>query len=296
MSQPKTPMQIGILSAPDSFYARDLARATAALRNPPTLVPMTFDQMHASLGSPDQLEQPQAVVVRSMPLGTLEQVIFRMDCLAGWQDDGLAIVNPPKSLETAIDKWLTLQRLSHRGICVPATVACQTRDMALQAFRDFGSDVVVKPIFGGEGRGIVRIQDEQIAWRVFGALQQAGQVLYVQEFVEHFGYDIRVLKIGDKLHSVRRQASGNWLTNVSMGSRAIPHELSDQQREMAQHAAEIIGGSVLGIDLLPAVDGRLLALEVNAVPGWKATASALDIDISAAVLQHVCQLATEVQN
>lgn len=295
MSPPKNPMQIGVLSAANSFYARDLARAAASLDAPPVLVPMSFSEMHAGLGGPKQPEQPLAVIVRSMPLGTLEQVIFRMDCLAAWQDNGVAIVNPPKSLETAIDKWLTLQRLARGGICVPATVACQTRDTAMQAFRDLGGDVVVKPIFGGEGRGIVRVQDEQVAWRVFGTLQQVGQVLYIQEFVEHFGYDIRVLKIGDRLHSVRRQANGNWLTNVSMGSRAVPHELSDKQREMAEQAATTVGGSVLGIDLLPAIDGRLLALEVNAVPGWKATAPALDIDISAAVLEHVCQLAAQNQ-
>lgn len=298
MTAKHSQLQIGVLSAPESFYARELRRAAEEMRDRTCIHQLSFADMQASLGTTGVNQaladstKLDAVIVRSMPLGSLEQVIFRMDCLAAWQDEGIEIVNPPKALETAIDKWLTLQRLAHHSIAVPATVACQSRDVAMQAFETLGSDVVVKPIFGGEGRGIVRIQDPQIAWRVFGTLQQTGQVLYVQQFVEHLGYDIRVLRVGNLLHCVRRHAQGTWLTNVSMGSQAVPHDLSDQQKEMAEKAAAVIGGSVLGIDLLPAADGRLFVLEVNAVPGWKATARALGRDISVDVLKHVCDLAS----
>ncbi len=120
-------------------------------------------------------------------------------------------------------------------------------------------------------------------------------MLYVQEFIEHLGYDIRVLKIGDSLHCIHRRASGTWLTNVSLGSQAVAAELTSQQRAIAERVAAIIGGSVLGIDLLPTRDGRLLILEVNAVPGWKASARALQRDLSAEVLEHVCDSAQRRQ-
>lgn len=301
MTAKRSQLQIGVLSAPDSFYARELRRAAEENNDGPLIQQLNFADMQAGLGTSKEnrflasVPKLDAVIVRSMPLGSLEQVIFRMDCLAAWQDAGIEIVNPPKALETAIDKWLTLQRLAHHNIAVPATITCQSRDVAMQAFETLGGDVVVKPIFGGEGRGIVRVQDPQIAWRVFGTLQQTGQVLYVQEFIEHFGYDIRVLKIGDSLHCIHRRASGTWLTNVSLGSQAVAAELTSQQRAIADRVAAIIGGSVLGIDLLPTRDGRLLVLEVNAVPGWKASARALDRDLSAEVLEHVCDSALRRQ-
>lgn len=156
------------------------------------------------------------------------------------------------------------------------------------AFERFGGDVLVKPLFGGEGRGIVRVTDPDMAWRVFGSLQQLGSVIYVQQFMAHLGYDIRVLMIGDRLLSIKRRApEGAWRTNISQGSVAEAHLLTDDQEQLARAAARSTGGSLLGIDLLPARDGRTVVLEVNAVPGWKGTAAALGIDVAAYVIEHL---------
>lgn len=309
-------VRIGVLGSRDSWYTRDLARAAATLPSDTTLQWLNFAELEVSLcqknvlgvqtnaialgksASPEQspsriecLDQLKAVLVRSMPLGSLEQVIFRMDCLQALGGAGVAVINPPRSLETAIDKWLTQHRLHLAEILTPPTIVCQTRDAALAAFEQLGGDVLIKPLFGGEGRGILRIQDADMAWRACGTLQQLGQVMYVQQFLDHFGYDIRVLFIGSKMFSIKRVArDGAWRTNLSQGSRAEPHVLDDQQRDVAQRSAAAVGGTVLGVDLLPLRDGRLMVLEVNAVPGWKGLAAALDIDIAREVLLHTTRL------
>lgn len=295
--------RIGVLAAPDSPYLVDLQRAARASAQPLELRLLRFTDLQSriELATAAQLAEPatggvavadvEAVIVRGMPLGSLEQVIFRMDCLQVWESRGVPVVNPPRSLETAIDKWLTLHRLRQAGLAVPATIACQTRAVAMEAFETLGGDVVVKPLFGGEGRGIVRLQDADMAWRVFGTLQQLGQVLYVQQFRPHFGYDIRVLFVGQRMFSIKRKAAGDaWRTNLARGSLAEPHALSETESELALRAAAAIGGSILGVDLLPCRDGRLLVLEVNAVPGWRGLARALRVDIAAEVLTHVCGL------
>jgi tetrahydromethanopterin:alpha-L-glutamate ligase len=41
------------------------------------------------------------------------------------------------------------------------------------------------------------------------------------------------------------------------------------------------------VDLLPAADGRLLVLEVNAVPGWRGLAEATGRDIADEVAAHL---------
>jgi RimK family alpha-L-glutamate ligase len=237
------------------------------------------------------LQDLDAIIVRAMPLGSLEHVIFRMDCLHAMESAGLAVINPPKSLEIAIDKWLTLHRLHLSGVPTPPTIVCQTRDSALAAFEQLGGDVLVKPIFGGEGRGILRVNDPDTAWRVFGTLQQIGQVHYVQQFLDHFGYDIRILVVGSKLYSIKRFGQqGHWRTNLSQGGFAESHVLTDQERDLALASANAIGGSLLGIDLLPLRDGRLVVLEVNAVPGWKGLAQALQVDIASEVLAHIVEM------
>ena len=228
------------------------------------------------------------LIVRTMPLGSLEQVIFRMDALQAVEHAGVPILNPPRTLEIAIDKWLTLERLARAGVATPPTVACQSRATAMEAFEKFGRDVVIKPLFGGEGRGLVRVCDADMAWRVLGTLQQLGNVIYVQQFLPHFGYDIRVLIIGQRLLSVKRWAAvGGWRTNLSQGCRAEAHELSDSEERLARLAAQVSGGSLLGIDLLPTRAGQTVILEVNAVPGWKGTAAALGVNVADLVIEHL---------
>ena len=127
-----------------------------------------------------------------------------------------------------------------------------------------------------------------MAWRMFGTLQQLGQVIYVQQFIEHFGYDIRVLCVGEKLYAIRRVAAdGQWRTNISQGSQAEPMQLTSAMEELAVRSRDAVGGTLLGVDLLPARDGRLFILEVNAVPGWKGVAQALQVDIAKEFLQVV---------
>ncbi len=297
-------MHIGILGTPDNPYVMELQRAACEHFPELTTEVLKFGDLQVGIGSaPAQCAAPlsqdglgnressvvcDALIVRSMPIGSLEQVIFRMDCLQTWQSRGVPVHNPPRSLEIAIDKWLCLQRLAEVDVPVPETICCQTRSAAMQAFEVLGGDVLVKPLFGGEGRGILRADSKDLAWRMFGTLQQLGQVLYVQQFVEHLGYDIRVLFVGDQQFAIRRQAAaGEWRTNISQGSYAQPHHLTRPQQELAQRSREAVGGGLLGVDLLPARDGRLFVLEVNAVPGWRGLARALEVDVAKAFLGWV---------
>jgi tetrahydromethanopterin:alpha-L-glutamate ligase len=302
-------MHIGILGAPDNHYVLDLQRAAQQFYPQLQLHFLRWGDLQVGIGT-QQVEQAaplvpaaaksarqviaaasaelDALVVRAMPMGSLEQVIFRMDCLQTWIVRGVAIHNPPRSLEVAIDKWLCLQRLSEVGVPVPPTICCQTRVAAMEAFETLGGDVLVKPLFGGEGRGILRADHPDLAWRMFGTLQQLGQVLYVQQFIEHFGYDIRVLVVGEESYAIRRRAAaGQWRTNLSQGSSGEPHVLTNEQAELARRSRDVVGGTLLGIDLLPARDGRMFVLEVNAVPGWRGLAQTLQVDIARRVLECV---------
>jgi ribosomal protein S6--L-glutamate ligase len=302
-------MHIGILGTPDNRYVLDLQRAAQQSFPQLQLSVLRWGDLQVGIGH-ERAEQAaplvpaaakptgqliaatptglDALVVRAMPMGSLEQVIFRMDCLQTWLDRGVAIHNPPRSLEVAIDKWLCLQRLSQEGVPVPPTICCQTRAAAMEAFETLGGDVLVKPLFGGEGRGILRADHPDLAWRMFGTLQQLGQVLYVQQFIEHFGYDIRVLFVGQDTYAIRRRAlPGQWRTNLSQGSHGEPHQLTSEQAAAAVRSREVVGGTLLGIDLLPARDGRMFVLEVNAVPGWKGLAQTLQVDIAHRVLECV---------
>ena len=282
-------MDIAFLGSPSSWYLKDLRRAAGDRH---TVVPVTYKQLcsqvdnaQVSLHSGEvDLRRCDSLLVRSMPPGSLEQVIFRMNALAALENAGVYVVNSPRAIEIAVDKYLTTVKLQQAGLLVPTTVACQTAEQAMHSFESLGSEVVVKPLFGGEGRGIARLTDPAIALRTFKMLEQLGAVIYLQEFVEHEGCDLRIFVLGDQLFGMRRRHANDWRTNISLGAVAEPLEITPQLADLARQATAATGATLAGVDLLPARNGKLYVLEVNAVPGWRALTKAIEKDIAGEIV------------
>src|SRR4051812_39452482 len=136
-------MRIALLAGGDGWHVRDLVRAAGELGH--VAEPVDFRRTAAAVGtagtpgsdSPD-LDQFDAVIVRTMPPGSLEQVVFRMDRLHALAARGVVVLNPPRALEVCVDKYLALVRLEAAGLRVPATVVCQHANAALEAFERLG--------------------------------------------------------------------------------------------------------------------------------------------------------------
>lgn len=280
-------MRIAILSAGAGWHVRDLQRAAA--RQGHEAAAIDFRRLSAAVAhGSDVLTDFNAVLVRTMPPGSLEQVVFRMDLLHRTQARGVAVLNPPRAVETCVDKYLATACLEAAGLRVPPTVACQHADAALEAFQTLGGDVVVKPLFGSEGRGMVRVSDPEMAWRTFRTLERTQSVLYLQQFIRHPGWDLRVFVLGGRvLTAMRRYSNGCWRTNVAQGGRGEVAQLSADEERLALRAADALGAAMAGVDLLPGPQGEWYVLEVNAVPGWRALAPVTGVDVAAAVLDFL---------
>src|SRR5205807_10374354 len=134
-------------SGGDGWHVRDLCRAAGALGH--EAAPIDFRRLSASVALPGHgLAGYDAVLVRTMPPGSLEQVVFRMDLLHRLHAEGVRVLNPPRAVEACVDKYLTTALLEAAGLPVPPTIACQHADAALVAFVVLGGDVVVKTLFG----------------------------------------------------------------------------------------------------------------------------------------------------
>ena len=149
---------------------------------------------------------------------------------------------------------------------------------------------MVKPLFGGEGRGIARLSDEALAERAFKMLDQLNSVIYLQEFLPHEGFDLRLFVVGNHVLGMKRVNADDWRTNVALGAKSEKLEVTDELADIARRSAASVGASVTGVDVLPARDGNLYVLEVNAVPGWKSLAKTVNTDVGALVLEHVRSL------
>ena len=289
-------MHVPILSARTGWHTDELLRALAARGHTGAVVP--YESLVARVGpqrtaatlsaESQQLLAAPAVLARIIPNGSLEQIIYRVDALHWLEDRGVWVMNAPRAIERCVDKFYTSALLREAGLDTPETVVCERIDDAMAAVREMG-DVIVKPLFGSMGHGMVRVSDPETAFRVFRALELARAVFYVQRVIDHVGCDVRAFVVGDRVVAAieRRARDGGWRTNISLGGEGRSLDLPPAWSAMALTAARAVGADYAGVDLLPATDGTVHVLEVNGIPGWSGAQKTTSVDIAGAIVDHL---------
>jgi RimK family alpha-L-glutamate ligase len=222
-----------------------------------------------------------AVIVRGIPRGSLEQVIFRVDALHVLDERGVMCVNGPRALERTIDKFLASALLARAGVPTPRTIACERVEDALEAFEELGGDVIVKPLFGAMGAGMTRVDDADVAYRVFHALALERAVYYLQETLAT-GSDRRAFVVGGRVLAAIERVGPGWRKNVARGAEARATELTAEQERLCLDAAAALGVDYAGVDLL---GDRVL--ELNGIPGWHGLQKATGVDVAGAVVAQL---------
>ena len=286
-------MRVAVLAARTGWHTEQLERAGMERGHVITVVP--YEGLIARIGSAPglrsgtlELDRSDVVVARIIPSGSLEQIIFRVDALHRLEDHGIAVVNSPRTIERTVDKFWTSSLLEHCGISTPDTVVCESAEQAFAAFREL-RDVVVKPLFGSMGLGMVRVRDDDMAFRVFRTVEQIRGVFYLQRVVEHGGVDVRAFVVGGQVIGAIERRSNGWRTNLAQGGAAHPVVLGADLQSLALRAAAAVGADYAGVDLLTSSAGDTYVLEVNGIPGWKGLQQATGIDVAGRLLDYLAQ-------
>ena len=212
-----------------------------------------------------------------------------MDALHWIEKRGVPVMNSPRAIERSVDKFYTTALLQEAGLPTPETIVCERPADAMAAVRAMG-DVILKPIFGSMGHGMVRVSDPEVAFRVVRALEQMRAVFYVQRAVDHGGRDVRVFV--DRRAGARRDraaGAGRRLAHQRVARRvgAALRSAGRRGSSWRLRAAAAIGADYAGVDLLPSRDGAVFVLEVNGIPGWQGLQQATGIDVAGAIVEHL---------
>lgn len=290
-------MNLAILSAGRGWHTDELQRAATDRGHRVCLLPI--QALTARVGGSPRLSAADtpldgcdAVLMRIIPRGSLEQTVFRLDALQRLERLGVPVLNPARAIERTVDKFLTSALLEDAGLRTPRTVVAERFDDAMAAFHAMG-DVIVKPLFGSNGRGLVRVDDEEIAYRVFRALELERAVYYVQQALPHEGRDLRVFVLGGRVLAAMWRSADGWRTNIARGGRGEKADLPPACVELSISAARAVGADYAGVDLLPTADGDVHVLEVNGIPGWRGLQDATGVDVAAALVDHLEGLVRE---
>jgi RimK family alpha-L-glutamate ligase len=283
-------VRIAVLAARPGWHTQQLERAAAAQGHEAVILP--YEGLVARIGNAPglrsrntELDSANLVLARIIPSGSLEQIIFRVDSLHRLEERGTRVVNSPRAIERTVDKLWTSALLEQCGIPTPETVVCEDPEEAAEAFRTL-QDVIMKPLFGSMGLGMVRVQDEEMAYRVIRTIEQIRGVYYLQRTIEHDGADIRAFVLGNTVVAAIERRSDGWRTNISRGGKPRRVTLNDQLSSLAVRAAAAVGAEYAGVDILTGRDGRTYVLEVNGIPGWKGLQQATGLDVAAALIEY----------
>ena len=285
------PAKIGILSSQRGYHVLALEEAIRARKCEVAFFPIS--RLAGSIGGHPALqargeciEDCRALLVRTIPAGSLEQIIFRMDALHRMENLGVRVVNPASSIERTVDKYYTSFLLADAGIPTPRTLVTEDFDAALAACREMG-DVILKPLFGSEGKGMVRVSDEETAYRVLRAWELNRNICYIQQYLPHFQEDIRAFVVGDQVAAAMLRRGTGWKTNFSKGARVEPVKLNADMEELALKAVRLLHLDYAGVDLMPAEDGRTYVIEINSIPGWRGLQKTTGSSIAGQIVDHV---------
>jgi RimK family alpha-L-glutamate ligase len=284
------PAKIGILSSQRGYHVQALERAVRNKGCEPVFFHIA--RMAGRIGADpavqvrgESLQECQALIVRTIPVGSLEQIVFRMDALHRLEKLGVQVINSAASIERTVDKYYTSFLLADAGIPTPRTLVTEDFETALAACREMG-DVVIKPLFGSEGKGLVRASDEDTAYRVLRAWELNRYIYYIQEYVPHNRQDIRAFVVGDQVIAAMVRRGSGWKTNFSRGAEIAPIQLSSAMEELALRATRLLGLDYAGVDIMQAEDGATYVIEINSIPGWRGLQTVTSIDIAQTIVDN----------
>lgn len=237
-------------------------------------------------------ELPDAVFVRSISSGTLEQITFRLGILHALRESGVRVWNDARAIERCVDKSATTFLLHKAGIPTPRTRTMEGVAPAEAYAGAAAHSLIFKPLFGSQGKGLLRVDTvaelpEPVA---------ADNIYYLQDYVASEGEmfeDWRVLVTRRRVVAAMTRRAGNWITNVHLGGAPVAHEPSPEMARFALGALAAVGGDYAGVDLIRAPDGRLMVLEVNSNPSWRGLQSVTDINIAEAIVEDFVFAVTE---
>ncbi len=286
-------MKLAILSCGPNSYSTRRLREAALERNHNVRVLNTLKfAIDLDRGSPDLYYRQKALSHYDAVLPRIGASITYYGTAVVRQFEEMSIfsANTANGISNSRDKLRSLQILSRHHIGIPRTTFVNDKRDVLPAIeRVGGAPVVIKLIEGTQGIGVLLAETIKAAESIIELLQSQKQNVLIQKFVaESKGKDIRAFVVGDRVvAAMRRVAQGQeFRSNVHRGGVAEAVELTDEYRETAVRAAQILGLRVAGVDMLEGAAGPQI-MEVNSSPGLEGIERCTKLDIAGAVVDYI---------
>jgi len=167
--------------------------------------------------------------------------------------------------------------LKKNNIPTPKTYFSFSSESAAENLEKIGFPLVIKPVIGSWGRGVMQLKDKDTMEAVFEIRDITDsphdRIYYLQELIQRPPRDIRVITVGDEpIAAMYRKSSGGFKTNIALGADPELCEITKEMEDMAAKASKAMGGGILGIDMMEDEERGLVVHEVNNTVEFKGLA------------------------
>lgn len=203
---------------------------------------------------------------------------------------GVSVINHLAVADLCGNKMRVSLLLKKSHISTPETRFAFSADAALATFEDAGYPLVIKPVVGSWGRGIMALRDRDAVDAIIEIRNVTDapldRIYYLQEIIDRPPRDIRVIVVDHEPVAAMYRMGGGFRTNVATGGAPTPCDHTGEVGEMASRASEAVGGGILGIDMMEDPERGLLVHEVNNTVEFRGISAVTDADIPGAMVRY----------
>ena len=189
--------------------------------------------------------------------------------------------------------FMTLLLKKH-NVPTPRTYFSFSSQSALENIEKVGYPLVIKPVIGSWGRGVMPLKDRDTTDAIFEIREITDsphdRIYYLQEMINRPPRDIRVITIDDKpIAAMYRKSTGGFKTNIALGADPELCEITKEMEDMAAKASQAMGGGILGIDMMEDEEKGLVVHEVNNTVEFKGLARVSKQNIPKEMIEFALQ-------
>jgi [lysine-biosynthesis-protein LysW]---L-2-aminoadipate ligase len=178
------------------------------------------------------------------------------------------VINKYEVANNCGNKMITSLLLKKHNVPTPKTYFSFSSEAALENLEKVGYPLVIKPIVGSWGRGVIPLKDRETADAIIEVRELSDgpldRIYYLQEMIKRPPRDIRVIVVGDQVVSAMyRTSSGGFKTNIALGAEPILCEITKELEDVCMKASKAVGGGILGVDVMEDEKRGLVVHEVN---------------------------------